>query len=62
MANFNLHCYEYHLSLGNIVELVGRVNRAFNTSMEVGVTVQIDNLVDKIHVCKVFFTFVEVNI
>ena len=42
------------------MRLNARVNRSFKTSMEVGVTVNIDVDPTPIHVCKAFFTFVEV--
>lgn len=54
--------FDILLFTGSIVFLTARVNRAFNTSMEVGVIVESEtaNGGERVHVCRVFATFVEV--
>ena len=51
------------LSKAYIVLLLGQVNRAFNTSMEVGVKVLLENMIDSTtkHVCSAYFTFVSMD-
>jgi len=55
--------FEQQIYVGQVVNLTARVNRAFNTSMEVGVKVQVEDLlrgkVEK--VCEAFFTFVALD-
>lgn len=51
------------IRLGNIVTLKASVNRAFNTSMEVGVKVQVENFQtgEKKHSNSAYFTFVSID-
>lgn len=51
------------IQLGNIVRLKASVNRAFNTSMEVGVRVEVEDIKTgvRIHSNTAFLTFVNVN-
>lgn len=55
--------FEQQIYVGQVVNLTARVNRAFNTSMEVGVKVQVEDLLrGKIQkVCEAFFTFVALD-
>lgn len=55
--------FEQQIHVGQVVNLTARVNRAFNTSMEVGVKVQVEDLLrGKIQkVCEAFFTFVALD-
>jgi len=54
---------EKQIYVGQVVNLTARVNRAFNTSMEVGVSVQVEDLLSgkRQNVCKAFFTFVALD-
>lgn len=51
------------IRLGNIVSLKASVNRAFNTSMEVGVRVEVENFHtgEKKHSNSAYFTFVSID-
>ena len=51
------------IHLGNIVRLKASVNRAFNTSMEVGVRVEIEDIYsgDQIHSNSAYLTFVSID-
>ncbi|KXK41016.1 MAG: acyl-CoA hydrolase [Chlorobi bacterium OLB5] len=51
------------IKLGNIVTLKANVNRAFNTSMEVGVKVEVEDFKtgEKKHSNSAYFTFVSVD-
>jgi acyl-CoA hydrolase len=51
------------IRLGNIVSLCANVNRAFNTSMEVGVKVEVEDFKtgEKKHSNSAYFTFVAVD-
>ncbi|MCC6865976.1 MAG: acyl-CoA thioesterase [Ignavibacteria bacterium] len=51
------------IKLGNIVSLKANVNRAFNTSMEIGVKVEVENFKtgEKKHSNSAYFTFVCVD-
>lgn len=51
------------IKLGNIVTLKANVNRAFNTSMEVGVKVEVEDYItgEKKHSNSAYFTFVCVD-
>jgi acyl-CoA hydrolase len=51
------------IRLGNIVTLKASVNRAFNTSMEVGVKVKVENFEtgEKHHSNSAYFTFVSID-
>ncbi|MEO8513164.1 MAG: acyl-CoA thioesterase [Ignavibacteria bacterium] len=51
------------IRLGNIVSLCANVNRAFNTSMEVGVKVEVEDFRtgEKKHSNSAYFTFVSVD-
>ena len=55
--------FETEIYVGQVVNLSARVNRAFNTSMEVGVSVQVEDLRsgEKKSVCQACFTFVAVD-
>lgn len=55
--------FEEQIYVGQVVNLTARVNRAFNTSMEVGVSVQAEDLLsgELKHVCKAFFIFVALD-
>jgi len=58
--NLNFH---KPIHLGNIVRLKASVNRAFNTSMEVGVRVEIEDIYsgEKIHSNSAYLTFVSID-
>lgn len=58
--NLNFH---KPIHLGNIVRLKASVNRAFNTSMEVGVRVEIEDIYsgDVIHSNSAYLTFVSID-
>ena len=49
--------------VGQVVNLTARVNRAFNTSMEAGVSVKVEDLLsgEVQEVCNAFFTFVALD-
>ncbi len=51
------------IRLGNIVSLRASVNRAFNTSMEVGVKVEVEDFTtgEKKHSNSAYFTFVSID-
>lgn len=51
--------FAQQIYVGQVVNLTARVNRAFNTSMEVGVSVKVENLLSgKVQeVCNAFFHF-----
>ena len=55
--------FAQQIYVGQVVNLTARVNRAFNTSMEVGVSVKVENLLSgKVQeVCNAFFTFVTLD-
>lgn len=55
--------FETEIFVGQLVNLTARVNRAFNTSMEVGVSVHVEDLQsgDRKNVCQAFFTFVALD-
>ena len=55
--------FEKQIYVGQVVNLKARVNRAFNTSMEVGVCVKVEDLFSGQveSVCEVFFTFVALD-
>lgn len=55
--------FEQQIYVGQVVNLTARVNRAFNTSMEVGVKVQVEDLLsgEIQNVCEAFFTFVALD-
>ena len=55
--------FHHHIKLGEVVTLMGSVNRAFNTSMEVGVKVFAEKYKEgtKIHSNTAYLTFVSVN-
>lgn len=56
------HSFSFSLwfQLGDVVTLRGQVNRAFNSSMEVGVRVEVEDLLANktTHACSAYFTFV----
>lgn len=58
--NLNFH---HPIKLGDVVTLKASVNRAFGTSMEVGVRVDIENILtgEKVHSNSAYLTFVSVN-
>ncbi len=58
--NLNFH---HAIVLGNIVRLKVSVNRAFNTSMEVGVKVEIEDILtgERIHSNSAYLTFVSID-
>jgi acyl-CoA hydrolase len=49
--------------IGELIVLRSSVNRAFHTSMEVGVTVETENLLtgEKLHTCSAYLTFVALD-
>ena len=49
--------------VGELITLRSSVNRVFRTSMEVGVTVETENLMigDKLHTCSAYLTFVALD-
>jgi acyl-CoA hydrolase len=51
------------INLGDVVTIIASVNRAFNTSMEVGVKVFAENFTKKkdVHANSAYLTFVSVN-
>ena len=51
--------FEQQIYVGQVVNLTARVNRAFNTSMEVGVKVQVEDLLrgEVQKVCEAFLHF-----
>lgn len=55
--------FHHPIKLGNIVTLKSSVNRAFNTSMEVGVRVDIEDFETgkKLHSNSAYFTFVSMD-
>lgn len=55
--------FEQQIYVGQVVNLTARVNRAFNTSMEVGVKVRVEDLLsgEIQKVCEAFFTFVALD-
>ncbi|KAM9439316.1 acyl-coenzyme A thioesterase 11 isoform 1-T1 [Clarias gariepinus] len=52
--------FEHTISVGQVVNIKAKVNRAFNTSMEVGIVVSCEDLYSNCHwkVCQAFATFV----
>ncbi len=58
--NLNFH---HSVHLGNIVRLKASVNRAFNTSMEVGVRVEVEDIKtgDTSHSNSAYLTFVSID-
>jgi acyl-CoA hydrolase len=55
--------FHHPIKLGNIVTLNSSVNRAFNTSMEVGVRVEVEDFETgvKLHSNSAYFTFVSID-
>ncbi|MBI5807332.1 MAG: acyl-CoA thioesterase [Ignavibacteriales bacterium] len=55
--------FHHPIKLGNVVTLIASVNRAFKTSMEVGVTVFAESHIDgiRIHTNTAYLTFVSVD-
>src|SRR6266498_1433007 len=55
--------FHHPIKLGNIVTLKCSVNRAFNTSMEIGVRVEIEDFETgvKLHSNSAYFTFVSID-
>ena len=55
--------FRHPIKLGNVVTLIASVNRAFNTSMEVGVKVFTENYTEgkKYHTNSAYLTFVAVD-
>lgn len=55
--------FETEIFVGQVVNLTARVNRAFDTSMEVGVSVHVEDLRsgERKDVCQAFFTFVALD-
>lgn len=55
--------FHHPIKLGNVVTLIASVNRAFKTSMEVGVKVFSESLIEgtRIHSNTAYLTFVSVN-
>ncbi len=55
--------FHHPVKLGNVVTLVAAVNRAFNTSMEVGVKVFAESHIEgtRIHTNSAYLTFVSVD-
>ncbi len=55
--------FHFPIHLGNIVRLKASVNRAFNTSMEVGVRVEVEDIKtgNVIHTNSAYLTFVSVD-
>ncbi len=55
--------FHHPIKLGNIVSLNSSVNRAFNTSMEVGVRVEVEDFETgiKLHSNSAYFTFVSID-
>jgi acyl-CoA hydrolase len=49
--------------IGDLIALRSSVNRAFRTSLEVGVTVETENLLtgQKVHTCSAYLTFVALD-
>ena len=60
MDNLNFH---HAIHLGNIVRLKSSVNRAFNSSMEVGVRVEVENIKtgETLHSNSAYLTFVSID-
>jgi acyl-CoA hydrolase len=60
MDNLNFH---HAIKLGNIVRLKASVNRAFNTSMEVGVKVELEEIEtgNVLHSNSAYLTFVSIS-
>ncbi|TST47747.1 Acyl-coenzyme A thioesterase 11 [Bagarius yarrelli] len=52
--------FEHTISVGQVVNIKAKVNRAFNSSMEVGIVVSCEDLYSNLHwkVCQAFATFV----
>ena len=61
----DLEFLDAKLSVGDLVTVSGQVNRAWNTSMECGVTVEAEDLgnpgTSRHKVCRAFFTFVALD-
>jgi len=55
--------FHHPIKLGNVVTLIASVNRAFRTSMDVGVTVFAESHIDgiRIHTNTAYLTFVSVD-
>jgi len=55
--------FHHPIKLGNVVTLIASVNRAFKTSMEIGVNVFAQSLIEgtRIHTNTAFLTFVSVD-
>jgi acyl-CoA hydrolase len=55
--------FHHPVKLGNVITLIASVNRAFKTSMEVGVTVFAESYLDgiRIHTNTAYLTFVSVD-
>uniref|UniRef100_A0A674EFD7 Acyl-CoA thioesterase 11a n=1 Tax=Salmo trutta TaxID=8032 RepID=A0A674EFD7_SALTR len=56
--------FEHTIGVGQVVNIKAKVNRAFNTSMEVGIVVNCEDLFSDSHwrVCQAFATFVTHNV
>lgn len=55
--------FEQQIYVGQVVNITARVNRAFHTSMEVGVSIRVEDLLsgEIKNVCNAFFTFVALD-
>lgn len=53
----------YPARIGDLIRLKSSVNRVFHTSMEVGVSVETENLMTgaRVHTCSAYLTFVAVD-
>jgi acyl-CoA hydrolase len=55
--------FHYPVRIGDLITLRSSVNRVFHTSMEVGVTVETENLMTgaRVHTCSAYLTFVALD-